>query len=257
MEWTARNAFAPRPDRRTPARPKPVRLSVESLDERALPSTFTVTTGANDGTGSLRQAILDSNATPGADTIAFDIGGGGVQTIQPTAALPDVTDAAVIDGTTQPGFEGSPLIVLNGSQAGSGVSGLTISAGTSTIRGLVINSYSGNGVVLQANGGDLIVGNYIGTDVTGTAALGNLSGVFIANTSSNNTVGGSAAEDRNLISGNRGRGTSSARTRPAGPRWGTGRTAWRSPRRRPMSRSGGRRPARATSSLATSPAACS
>ena len=50
--------------------------------------------------------------------------------------------------------------------------------------------------------GNLVAGNYIGTDYTGTMALGNaLSGVEIADSASNNTIGGTAAGDRNVISG--------------------------------------------------------
>jgi hypothetical protein len=54
--------------------------------------------------GSLRRAILDANAHPGADIIVFNIPGSGVQTIIPTTALPTISDAVTIDGSTQPGF---------------------------------------------------------------------------------------------------------------------------------------------------------
>ncbi len=49
----------------------------------AVAATFTVTTAADSGAGSLRQAILDANANAGADTIAFDIPGSGIHTITP------------------------------------------------------------------------------------------------------------------------------------------------------------------------------
>ena len=67
------------------------------------------------GPGTLRQAILDSNATPGTDLINFDITPGGVQTIRPASALPDLSDPVVLDATSQPGFAGRPLIELDGS----------------------------------------------------------------------------------------------------------------------------------------------
>ena len=55
-------------------------------------AAFTVTTTADSGPGSLRQAILDANANPGLDTITFAIGApGSQQTIQPTTALPSIT----------------------------------------------------------------------------------------------------------------------------------------------------------------------
>lgn len=66
-------------------------------------ATYTVTSNANAGAGTLRQAILDANASVGVtDTIVFAIGT-GQQSIAPTAALPTITDPVVIDGTTQPG----------------------------------------------------------------------------------------------------------------------------------------------------------
>ena len=65
-------------------------------------ATFTVTTTADSGPGSLRQAILDANGNPGADTIAFAIPGSGVQTLDVSSAL-TITDPVTIDGYTQPG----------------------------------------------------------------------------------------------------------------------------------------------------------
>lgn len=109
-------------------------LRLEILEERRLPSIFTVFNTDDSGPGSLRQAILDANRGPFTNTIAFDIGGGRVQTIQPRSALPTITNHVVIDGTTQPGFAGSPLIVLNGSQAGAEANGLTITPDTARCR---------------------------------------------------------------------------------------------------------------------------
>ena len=72
------------------------------------------------------------------------------------------------------------------------------------MRGLVINRFSSSGVFVGSPSGDVIAGNFIGTDPTGTAALGNSSGVFI--NGSNTTIGGTADGDRNVISGNSGDG---------------------------------------------------
>ena len=58
-----------------------------------LQSPYIVTNTNDSGAGSLRQAILDANANSGADTINFNITGGGVQTIAPTSALPAVSEA--------------------------------------------------------------------------------------------------------------------------------------------------------------------
>ena len=165
----------------------------------------------DDGAGActLRAAIEQANASAGVDTINFSIGGGGVQTIAPGSALPTITDPVVIDGTTQPGFVGSPIIELDGSGAGTSANGLYITAGSSTVKGLVINRFMkttglgvGNGIRLDTVGGNTIEGNYIGTDVTGTVDLGNdATGVLILN-APNNTIGGTTAAARNVIAGN-------------------------------------------------------
>jgi len=157
----------------------------------------------DDGTGSctLRAAIEQANASVAvADVIHFDIGGGGVQTITPSSRLPFITDALTIDGTTQPGFGGTPIIELDGSSvAGAQAFGLTLLAGGSTVRALVINRFIGNGtgrgISTGQNGGNVIEDNYIGTDVTGTGDQGNTFGVVISSIP-NNTV------RNNLISGN-------------------------------------------------------
>jgi titin len=152
------------------------------------------------GAGSLRQAILDANADHGPDTIAFAIGGGGVQTIRPTSPLPTITAAVTIDGTTQPGYAGTPLIVLNGDNARvSGNNGLTITGGNSVVKGLVVNGFFNAGILMCGGGGNVIAGNYIGTDVSGTSAVFNTYGVDVK--SSGNTIGGTTLGSRNLISG--------------------------------------------------------
>ncbi|MDA0744994.1 MAG: right-handed parallel beta-helix repeat-containing protein [bacterium] len=168
-------------------------------------ATFTVTGTADSGAGSLRQAILDANANPGLDTIDFNISGAGPHTIAPLFALPTVTDPVVIDGTTQPGFSGSPIIELDGSSAGTSANGLRITAGSSLVKGLVINRFGGDGIRLETAGGNRIEGCFIGTNPNGTAALGNHYGIQIVGTP-NNTVGGTASGTRNVISGNTGQG---------------------------------------------------
>jgi hypothetical protein len=105
-----------------------------------------VTTTADSDAGSLRQAILCANETPGTQTIEFNIPGGGAFQIQPTSSLPTITDPMVIDATTQPGYAGTPLIELDGSLAGAGVNGLRITSGGSIVRGLVVNRFAGSGI---------------------------------------------------------------------------------------------------------------
>src|SRR5688572_17968642 len=77
-------------------------------------ATISVTVTNDTGAGSLRQAIIDANAAAGADTITFNISPAGTNTISVATALPAITEAVVIDGTTQPGFAGAPVIELKG-----------------------------------------------------------------------------------------------------------------------------------------------
>jgi hypothetical protein len=179
----------------------------------AAAATYTVTTTANSGAGSLRQAILDANANPGADTIAFAIGAAGSQqTIQPTAAQPTIIGPVTIDGWSQggAGYTGPPLIELNGALAGSQVKGLHITGGGSVVRRLVINGFLGSfasGIYLHSGGGNWIYGNYIGVNFAGDARVANTRGIWIDGGSSNNRIGTNAdgvndVAERNVISAN-------------------------------------------------------
>jgi hypothetical protein len=176
-------------------------------------TVFTVTTTADAGPGSLRQAILDANASLGLDTIAFAIPGAGVHTIVPTSALPPIIDPVVIDGYSQPGSSANTatvgnnaviLVELSGQNAGT-ANGLNVTGGGSTVQGLAINRWALNGVRIATAGGNVVTGNFIGTDPAGMGARGNgFSGVTVLYASStNNQVQG------NVISGN-GTGISTA-----------------------------------------------
>ena len=191
-------------------------LAVSYYPSQAASTTFTVNTGADntttDGACTLREAILAANGTPantdcGADTgapyaIAFNIGGGGVQTIAPASAFATLARAVAINGTTQPGCSADPCIELNGAGAGA-ANGLTISAGNSTIEGLVINRFNGMGIELTANGANNLLGNYVGVNISGTQALANShDGIYICCGSNSNVIGGTTAAARNVVSGN-------------------------------------------------------
>ena len=116
-----------------------VRPGLEALEERALLSTFTVSNTADSGPGSLRQAILGSNAAPGTtNTITFAIPGSGAETIDLSSPLPAITNSVTIEGTSQPGYATTPLIVLKDVTAGS-TPILVISAPGVSIRGLDID----------------------------------------------------------------------------------------------------------------------
>ena len=174
-----------------------------------------------DGTGNctLRAAIEEANATPDTDIIGFNIPGVGPHTIQPRSVLPAITDLVVIDGYTQPGASPNTngpglgsnavlMIELDGIFTGSPANGLHITAGGSLIRGLALYHFivGNNAILLETNGGNIIEGNFIGTDATGTVVpvAPNYIGVQIS--SSDNTVGGTTPGARNIISGNQGAG---------------------------------------------------
>ena len=179
---------------------------VEPLEGRLLLSTYAVTNTGNAGPGSLRQAILDANKHAGADAVHFSIGS-GPRTIAVLSALPTITDPLVLDATTQPGYAGKPLVELTGSQVGgtSKVTGISITAGDSVVRGLVINRFSGNGIRLLTGGGNTISGNYIGTDASGSADAGN-GGQGVLVQTPGNLIGGTTGGDGNVISGNASNG---------------------------------------------------
>jgi hypothetical protein len=112
---------------------------LEIMEDRTLLATFLVSTTADSGPGSLRQAILNSNAATGdTNTIDFAVPGAGVQTITPFSPLPAITKSVVIDGTTESGFAGAPLIAIGGQSQG-GLSPLSVSAGDVTVRGLAVD----------------------------------------------------------------------------------------------------------------------
>src|SRR5438105_3472076 len=135
-------------------------------------ATFSVTSIADSGVGTLRQAITDANNNAGADTITFNISGAGVHTITPATFLPFITDQVVIDGSTQPGFAGLPLIEISGATAGN--NGFSIQSGGagSTIRGLAINNGWTTAIDLQVSN-VIVEGCFLGTDPTGTSAKPN------------------------------------------------------------------------------------
>src|SRR5437016_640842 len=188
------------------------RILPESLRNQVLPTahaaTFTVNTADDHNDGvcnaadcTLREAINAANA---GDTISFDIPGSGVHTINATNGF-SITKAVTIDGTSQTGFAGVPLIELNGGSAGAGVNGLSVNAPNAFIKGLIINRFSGYGINFDSVGNSSVQGCYIGTNATGTAASANGAGGIRIN-ASGITVGGTTSGAGNVISGNKGNG---------------------------------------------------
>jgi CSLREA domain-containing protein len=159
-------------------------------------NTTSDTTNATDGKCSLREAITAANAnvpsgsttgecssgTMGRDVIGFDIAPlNAWYKIQPTSALPNLVQnkgALALDGTTQPGYAGTPIIWLDGSLAGQGTNGISSVASDVTIRGLAITGYSGSAIFLSSSypswtSFGTIQSNYIGLSPDGVTVIGN------------------------------------------------------------------------------------
>ncbi|MGB0847190.1 MAG: DUF6923 family protein, partial [Thiolinea sp.] len=186
-------------------------------------TTTADTSNTDNNTGSLRDAIECANATPGTDTISFNIpatengytnpdglsgNSDDYWSIQPASRLPFITEALVIAGDTQPGYSTKPVIEIDGSNAGS-VEGLFFDSGSdgSTVRALIVNRFQLSGIELRDSSNHTIVGSYIGTDSSGLLALGNDDhGIEIADNSGSNTIGGTGETDGNIISGNQDSG---------------------------------------------------
>ncbi len=161
----------------------------------------------------LRAAIEEANSN---DTvllqILFKIPGAGVHTIRPATAYLTIVDLVAIDGRSQPGgAPGTPMIEING--GGGSYSGLKfgiddsapgpflIDSSGSTVRGLIINNFAGDGIEVGV-GRMTIAGNHIGTNPAGTMVVANTANGINFTGFSSNTVGGGGNANRNVISGN-------------------------------------------------------
>ncbi len=187
------------------------------MEGRVLLSDFPVINTNDSGAGSLRQAIMDADAGGDGSVITFQIPGSGVQTIAPTTALPAVTAAITIDGTTQTGAQANTntmdqadnavmLIELSGANDSAADMGLTISGAGATVRGLTIDNWRGQsngGIGVEISGANVtIAGNFIGTDASGETSEANGEGIRLDTGAANLTIGGTNPADRNVIAGN-------------------------------------------------------
>jgi titin len=169
-------------------------------------TTFTVTNTNNAGAGSLRQAIIDANATlnvGGNDIISFSGIGAGVQTITLTADLPTPTEPVTIDGYTAPGYvANAPAVVLDG--ATWGILFNNAAATGSIVNGIVFISAT-SGIEINGVNSITIRGCWFGINAAGAIPVGvpnriSFTGLYLVN-SDNNIIGGTTAADRNIFSG--------------------------------------------------------
>ena len=156
-----------------------------------LAATYTVTNAVVDvnSNGTLRWAILSANTNAGADTIAFNNLLSSV--ITPTGQLPAVVGAnTLIDGTTHAGYSGTPIVRLQGS--GSISRGLSINAPSCTVKAIQITRFWDCGIFLYTGRYALVQGCHLLTNgYAGITAAGSW-----------NTIGGTNALQRNVISAN-------------------------------------------------------
>ncbi len=131
---------------------------------------ITVTTLADSGPGSLREAIDTANSDGIPTTITFAPGLAG-GTIALLSQLPDLTE----DGTTIDGdFEGDcdPDIGIDGSSAGPGADGSALTSNNHTVRGLAFFDFDGDGLHIQGSN-NVVECNYFGTNLATASGHGN------------------------------------------------------------------------------------
>jgi hypothetical protein len=186
---------------RRPARPD-LLPTAQALEPRLLLATFTVTNTGVDA-GSLRQAITDANANPGADVIRFNIPGTQAPATTIRSTLPAITGPLDIDGTSQPGYTtGKPVIYYLGGGSTTTSDGLVFNnAGNCRVRGLIVSNWGGAGIRVGGTTSIVVESNWIGLDPSGTLPVAN--GFGISTTASGGRIGGTTTSQRNVISGNR------------------------------------------------------
>ena len=205
-------------------------ITVNSALDASAPNTvMTLRQAINISNGSLpissltpQQQAQVAGTLSSPNSISFNIPGSGVQTIAPTSALPFITSPVIINGYTQPGASPNTstttdnavlLIQLSGANAGPNADGLFInglSASNTTISGLIFNNWGVGGHVagqpggraidiFNSGGGNVITGNFIGTDSTGMSGVTNTVGGIQVDHSIADTIGGPNPADRNVI----------------------------------------------------------
>lgn len=170
-----------------------------------------------DGAISLREAMQAANATAAGTALTIDFAipstdagydsSAGVWTIALGSALPKLTRRNIlIDGTTAAATAYPPIVLdgFNVNEAQGMSNGINISASDITIKGLTLMNFYDAGVLISGSSAtnNHIQGCYIGVDAHGLGAQPNGTGVVLSGGASNNTIGGSSASARNLISGN-------------------------------------------------------
>ncbi|MBD3297045.1 MAG: hypothetical protein GF341_00155, partial [candidate division Zixibacteria bacterium] len=129
----------------------------------ALTSTMSgidVSSPADNGPGTLRDAIATANSTPGSDTISFSFTG-AIALATPLPAVDDADGGLSIDGTTAPGDPANgPLVILDGSALGSG-HGIEIASDSNRIEFITIRNFPGDGIHVNSGTNNTFIDNLI------------------------------------------------------------------------------------------------
>ncbi|MCW5942819.1 MAG: right-handed parallel beta-helix repeat-containing protein [Fimbriimonadaceae bacterium] len=179
------------------------------------PVPWEVTSGADTGPGTLREAIWYANDHPGT-TVRFKMPisdprySAGVFRIALGSPLPDVTaDGTIVDGRSQTQFTGNtnangPEVFVDGTNAGEWSHGFAIRASGCRVLGLAVGNFRLSGIWIEGPGVSnvQVLGCMSGLSPDGTAAAkNNWDGVTLYRGARNCSIGGPGG-DRNVVSGN-------------------------------------------------------
>ncbi len=162
---------------------------IEPLESRIAPATFTVTSNADFGAGTLRQALMDAVNSMGMDTIGFNLPMTQTTIILNTTLAVD--SPVIIDGGTQPGYVSTPLVTIEGAMS-VGQNGVNFTAGSngSEVHGLAIVNFDQYAISIGVS--DITV--------AGCTITGNQIGVYVGG--NNAKIGTAGATGKNVLSGN-------------------------------------------------------
>ena len=176
-------------------------------------ATITVTSAADSGAGTLRQALLDANLTAALTTIRFNIAGACPRVINlTTGPLPQLGTNIRIDGYTQPGASRNTLGAANNAEiciilhnTGPALAGLIVPANINVdysvrIDGIGFSNFPLGGVNFNGGANHALVGSQVGGSINDYNAAASGYGVRLAAATRGVSIGGDEPGDRNTFS---------------------------------------------------------
>jgi hypothetical protein len=154
----------------------------------AYAATFTVTTSADSGPGSLRDAILGANTSTPPNDIRFTL---SPSRIVPLSPLPALTNSMTLDGTNHPVYISAPVVILDGQYGATNGPGLQVNGTGIVVRALRLVGFTGTAVQVQGSH----------NAIEGCHVVSNLQyGIHVLGSS--NRIGGVSNALRNMVYGN-------------------------------------------------------